>query len=600
MANHPLFSDDEASRAASLRVFAYLRSRHGRFRLGRLYAALDEAQGSLNILKLDPWDGKILAPHATAFLRADRRVLGWFVGGQKMETLKTKDDVEELHQLLGLAVTEKYLSKRKRPRHRERPLAVYDGIERDLRAIMDRMVQLGQATEADADFVNDLLVDNPLYGDGLEESLKILETALGEYEDLVPRVADGDVEIPRAVEERAIAKAAFLRLRAKELDEIAEANGLLDLSTREALATALADKFATNHDAVAKLVLREEDGNPEFGLVTRLIPLDRIPDLTEAKRGLEAFVGRYFETRVAQWFVFRDVAVDAAGETVRIKGRIRGYTVRPAEVSGDARLNANPHRDDVTLTLRRGIPWAETDAPRSSDLFAVRALLRRAEIARPLGVVPEPAPMGDERYASWSARTLWMLELLQSELSVDPFEVTNVVMVNFERPKAKKSREAEEGDEEVEPESTNDRPDVQAVRLRGILLIDHPEVCSLVTRGRHMFEVQLQFRYWTDRGRGYNKLVTARIAWAGDHLSIMTGPDAQGELVPDVHRRLVKIARDAAGRGIDRNAMRLLLRRIERNAKAAETDKLDPVLGVGVQDSEDDDGGVPQVGTGQL
>jgi hypothetical protein len=361
----------------------------------------------------------------------------------------------------------------------------------------------------------------------------------------------------------------------------------MDLPTREALAEALARRFKDEHDKVARLVLRQEEGDPEYGLITRLVPLDRVPDLHQAEKDLAPLVGRYFETRVAQWFVFLNVTHDN-GELV-VKGRVRGYSVRPAEVGNVAKLNASPHKDDVTIRLRHGMPWAETDARRPSDLNAVRAVLRRADVAKPLEAPSSPAAIEEDPYSRWDPRTLWMLEFMQRELSTDPFAVHNVLMVDFERP----SRG------EIVPA---DRPSVQAVRLRGSQLQDHPEVCSLITRQRHMLEIQIQLRYWTNRSTGTSLLLGARVTWAGNHLAVMTG-DVDGHLSLDIHRRLVRAVRDAAGRDVDIDWLRLLLRRIERNAGMGESDQLDPVLQTteGMTDGDrpgsgDSDGGMSKAG----
>ncbi len=559
---HPLFgSDDEINEADALMVFAYLRTLEGRFRLKRLFLALDGGQDSLSILKLDPWDGRLLAALANSFMRGDRKVLGWFMA-RKPTGFKTTADVDRLHELLGKAVSEKFLTARKKPKDRERPLAVYDGIEQNLVAILDEMRKMGQLTEREASFAKELAVENEQYGDGLETAKRLLEDAIGDYESLVPAVASGASEIPSEVQGKAIAKAAFLRLRADDLAEIAEGEGLVDLTTRDALAEALASRFKNEHDKVARLVLRQEDGDPEYGLVTRLVPLDHAPDLSQAAKELSPLVGRYFETRVAQWFVF--LGVEPGGSELLIKGRVLGYSVRPAEVADAAKLNASPHRDDVTVRLRKGIPWAETDARRPGDLSAVRAVLRRADIAKPLEAVPSPAPIDEPPYAAWDPRTLWMLELMQRELSTDPFSVHNVLMVDFERPLR---------GEQV----PLDRPSVQAIRLRGSQLQDHPEVCSLITRQRHMLDIQIQLRYWANKQAGTSLLPGIRVTWAGNHVAVMTG-DVDGHLSVELHRSLVNAVRDAVGRDVDIDRLRLLLRRIERNAGMGEADQLDPVL----------------------
>jgi hypothetical protein len=110
-------------------------------------------------------------------------------------------------------------------------------------------------------------------------ALALIDDAIGTYESLVPKTRHD--EVPKAVERRSIAKAAFLRLAVEDLEAQVQEEGI--------------------------------EG-----------------DLR----------GRYIETKTASFFIFGDVT--RSGNTLRARGRVRSFTVNTAEAGGRAQLNFKP------------------------------------------------------------------------------------------------------------------------------------------------------------------------------------------------------------------------------------------------------------------
>ena len=133
------------------------------------------------------------------------------------------------------------------------------------------------------------------------------------------------------------------------------------------MATELAKRYRDDLTKVAELVVRRQDGDPEYGLVTRLIPLKEPPDLKAVDEALGPLRGRYFEIRTANFFIFGQSVMTT--NRLVIKGTVRSFTVNPAEAAGGAHINPRPHKQAVEITLRHG------DARPRSTLRAVPVIL---------------------------------------------------------------------------------------------------------------------------------------------------------------------------------------------------------------------------------
>lgn len=206
------------------------------------------------------------------------------------------------------------------------------------------MVIAGKEMSAIKVSEREMAVDLPAMPDPFDLGRALLDDALGAYESLIPETDDDD-GVPSPVERRAIAKAAFLHLTFEDLQRQSDEEGFTDVKTRLAAAELLAEKYADAWEKVAEIVLRREKGDPEFGLITRLLPLEGSPNLDGAQQALNALRGRFYEPRVAAFFLFDEV--ERLGPVLKISGRIRSWAVSPSEAGGEARLNTRAFKDAV-------------------------------------------------------------------------------------------------------------------------------------------------------------------------------------------------------------------------------------------------------------
>jgi hypothetical protein len=382
----------------------------------------------------------------------------------------------------------------------------------------------------------------------------LIEEVAGSYESLVPET-EGDDEIPEAVQRHALAKAAFLRLSVDDLAELSASEGHDDLPNKSAMAEVLSEKYADDLDTVAEIVLRREEGDPDYGLVTRLIPLRQAPDIDAAETAFRALRGHYIEQRVALFFAFGDV--ERSASVLRMSGKVRSFTVNPAEAGGKTRLNARPHTDEVTITLRTGQPWAEVNARRASDLNVVRSVLRRSGEVQPAAEVAKSDPLSREPYDLWDPRTLWMLDFLRRDLQSDELRLDDTLMANFVTPEKPRNAEDEPQDER--------RPNVESVRLRGRQLHEHPEACARIASGAQLRDMEIRVRKAINLAQGTSKLVRFRLSWEVNHLAVFSGSD-EHNVDADLHREIVRLVRDAAPRQLDEDSLLFMLRQIEKRA----------------------------------
>jgi hypothetical protein len=393
----------------------------------------------------------------------------------------------------------------------------------------------------------------------------LIEGAIGRYESLLPETQDDGV--PNRVELRAIAKAAFLRLGVEDLSVEVASEGLRgELPTKDAMAQALAEKHADDLDKVAEIVLRRTEGNPDFGYVTRIVPLKEPPGLDAAYDALSSLRGHYLEARTAAFFIFGDVR--RSGDVVTATGRVRSFTVNPAEAGGQPKLNFKPFNDEIRVTLRKAQPWAEINARRTGDLSMMRAVLRRTGAIDPAAVVPVPDRLATQPYDAWDPRTVWILDFLRSELRSKELRLDNTLVAHFVSPDAARRTTVAEGED---PER---RPAVEAVRLFGTQLHKHPEACTLIADGARLRDLEVRVRHTYDLGRGFNRLARFRLSWDDDHLAVLTGTiDEQLDLA--VHQLVVGLVRRAASRQIDQAGMKFTLAQIVRRAAKGEVDEED-------------------------
>jgi hypothetical protein len=553
---------EERDTAEALGADVYLRTK--RFKVLKeehIFPALDGAVAALKSLKFpDPYNGHILAASAAVIIRNDTKALGE-MRQKKIAALMEGDKAkrEELFLHIGLLISEKYLAARKGKVPAESLIATADSILGRLGDVFEQMAKYGkemsQVKVRESEEAYELTKDIPDAGNIAEA---LIGRVIGSYESLVPPT-DPDGDLPTDVEHKAVAKAAFLRLGVGDLAELVAEQGIQDVPTKAAMAKALADKFKDDLDEVARLTLRETEGDPAFGLVTRLLPLSSQPDIKEAQIAFQALRSHYFEVRPAVFFVFGDVTLSADNRFLTVKGSIRSFTVNPVEVGGEANLNSRPRKDSIVIKLQEGERWATVTARRASDLTHIGAVLRRSGEVSTSGAVSAPAPLPTAPYSTWDSRSLWMLELFRRDLQADALKLQDTLMANFDSSK---------GSDLQDEDDDGEKPRLASVKLKGRQLQDHPEVCARIVGRAHLRDVEFRLRKVTDQKKGFSTLTLIRLAWERDHLAIMTGADGD-TLDTELHRRLVRLARDAVDRPLSTELIPML-ERIETRSK--ETD----------------------------
>lgn len=551
--------EDERDRAKAIGADSYLRSK--RYRLlheKHIFKALDASVESMAKLKFpNPYEGRILGALASVLLRHDRRAIG-YLRKRKIKALDDDGDRGELFKLAGLLVAEQYLSSRKDGIPAETTLTPPTVLLDGLSDMFEQMAVAGEAMQDVEAGGDDLLVTIGDPDDTASIARALIEGVIGTYESLVPEAEEGDSAIPDPVQRRSLAKAAFLRLGVDDLGDLAASEGHEGLPTKDAMARALSEQYQDDLEKVAKLVLRKERGDPDFGLVTRLVPLNRSVDLGAVRSAFLALQGRYFEPRTALFFIFGDVS-EQSDQVVRASGRIRSFLVNPAEAGGKTQLNFRPYTEDVGMVLRSGEAWAEVRTRRASDLRVVRTVLRRTGEVDPAGAVPMPTALQRAPYSSWDPRTLWMLDFLRRDLQAGDLHLDNTLMANFVSPEAQSQDESD-----GVPSGDSRRPAVDSVRLKGTQLHEHPEACARIVGRAHLRDIEVRVRR-TDSRSGYSKLVRMRLSWEDDHLAVLSGADGDNEDAA-IHRELVGLVRRAGQRDLNEDNLLFMLRGIERRA----------------------------------
>lgn len=285
--------------------------------------------------------------------------------------------------------------------------------------------------------------------------------------------------------------------------------------------------------------------------------MHEVPDLDALAATIESFQGRYFEVRTANFFIFGPATRTAA--ELSITGKVRTFTVNPAEAAGKAHLNPKPHTQQVTIKLRDGERWADIEATRrASDLGLVRAVLRRTGEVEPSSELWKPSKLKKEPFNLWDRRTLWMLDFIRRDLQANELKLDNMLMAHFVAP---------ENEEAIADDRT---PNVEAVRLFGTQLHAHPEACARIADAAQLRDIEVRLRNVYDLGQGFSKLIRFRISWERDHLAVLSGADSDGRYDQSLHDTVVGLVRAAGRREIDADGLELTLKRIARIAAGDE------------------------------
>jgi hypothetical protein len=213
------------------------------------------------------------------------------------------------------------------------------------------------------------------------------------------------------------------------------------------------------------------------------------------------------------------------------------------------------------------------------DLGIIRSVLRRTGEVGPSAAVTPPDALTTAPYSAWDPRSLWMLDFMRRDLRDPSFALETVLMAHFLAPKA-----GEPEPEEDEHRQRSRRPSLDAVRLFGYQLQEHPEACQRIVNKARLRDLELRIRNTYDREHNFSKLMRFRLSWDDDHLAVLSGVTADGHTDEDLHNQMVRRVREAAARQLDEQAMQFTLRQIERRAVAADVGDDDP----SVLDDEDE------------
>jgi hypothetical protein len=574
----------ERNRANTVGSTVYLKS--GRYKVLRephFFAALDAAVATMKALDVpNAYDGRILGAFARLILAQDPKAIG-VLHKRNVAAVRDPDELDELLTLSGILIAEQYLEAHHEDIPAEPPLGTAGRLIDALDGLFEEMRQRGKDMAATDVVADELAITRPGLDDPVSVARALIDDAALVYESVIPATDDGG--IPEDVERRSISKAAFLKLTAAELAELAAEEGdiatVAGLPSKREIATVLADRHGQDLEQVARMVINQTEGDPSFGLVTRLMPLREAPDLDAAARALRALRTRYFEPRLAVFFIFGDVT--RTGGTLRASGRLRSFTVNPQEAAGTVEIGMKPSTHDVTVTLRDGDRWAEIDTRRSSDLHVMATVLRRTGQILPAAAVPIPDAYPDEPYSEWDPRTLWVLDFLRRDLQAPELKLDDTLMANFlTAQNAQPSDEVDDDDDGVE-EGARRVPNLQAVRLLGTQLHEHPEACSRIASCAHLRDIEVRLRKVTDRAQNLSQLVKVRLSWEVDHLAVLSGSSTDGTFDGGVHAQVVKLVRGAADRQLGALGLRSMLDEVQRRA----SDGVIPQDGSSVLDEHD-------------
>jgi hypothetical protein len=153
-----------------------------------------------------------------------------------------------------------------------------------------------------------------------------------------------------------------------------------------------------------------------------------------------------------------------------------------------------------------------------------------------------------------------MLDLFRQDLQAETLRLENTLMANFDSSKG------------TEPQGDGDeaKPTLDSVKLRGMQLQDHPEVCARIVNRAHLKDVEFKLRKVTDLQKNFSTLTRVRLAWERDHIAVLTGADGDAFDV-ELHQRLVRLVRDAVARPLSTELIPIL-KRIEVRAKESDVD----------------------------
>jgi hypothetical protein len=395
----------------------------------------------------------------------------------------------------------------------------------------------------------------------LEEEMIIL-TPLGE-----------DLGIPESERDREVAKRALVRLRTRELRNLAREQGVVETGTAERVAERIAAKHTGDEAEIAKLVLGHEEETPENGYATRLVALHEPPDLARTATLLEPTQDSYVRIGVARWFVFNHIRHVA--NHLRVEGVYRYYQVAPKVEYEKYGLASQPRDADVEVTLRDGSTWMEVQASIGRDTRALAIALQKTGGIRPRATLPIDLTVPEGPMFAFDHRTVFMLCLLNGDLADNTVRMLNVNVAHFH----------EAGEQSENPR----KPRVRSVRIGGQHLPSSRQACELIVAGQALLSFSGLIR--VTLGPGEQIHCPFRADLADDHASIFTGITASNgeQTTQRVHELLVgRICKGLERTDVPPTTLALAPKIIDR-AKGEDPEEADIVAPSNGEDTADGD-----------
>jgi hypothetical protein len=524
-------TDAERQLKASMHVDSWLRSRKFARVEDEYYAALDDAAKAITARAEDgQLDPQILKRICAALVSGDGYTKNWFATQlHRTQQLRTEKGWQTLCRVVGGAIVERYLRLDRDITVSASAVVTQEELVDEVMACLAIIQERAQRIEGIASAAGEAI----LRGVDLQEitdSMQSEITALLADEVLVALPTQGALDIPRRERETEISKRALLNLRLGDLKQIARERGLPVSGRIEKVAERIARDVGIDRTEIARTIIMHEKPRPERGIITRLIPLDGPPSLSDVEASVSPYVGRFVRIGVARWLVISEVLAD--NDRLDLNAHLRYYHVEPKVEDETYTLLDQPRRSDLRLRLRPGSRWVEVTVKKSSDAGGVENALRTVARLSPYGaltIVGNPPP---GEMVGWDIRTVFMLNFLSHHLPDNNHHVANMMMASFESDVAEERAVS-----------------VTSVRLHGQQLISSRSACELVVAGRGLLSAALLLRVQLNRDE--DSFFNIRIDVGEKSATVSTALTGQPEnIINSVHSTVISRLRRALDSGI--------------------------------------------------
>jgi hypothetical protein len=564
----------------------WMRKRQYRRQKQSYFQALDDQVDMLAKFGFnDPLDGTTLRELLTVLISKDG-TFGAFFHDLGALDLQTQDGWKRLYNVCAGRIVEKYLEQRTAPAPQGPGYLLSEALAPSISELLDLAVTAGKLSEEEGKAAGeDFLVPPGGKPEVLEDARAALEELLATDINLAVETGDGDEEdIPKRERDSEINKSALVRLRMRDLRDIAEEEDLPLLRTKEALAGAIVRKYNADRSAIAGLVLSKLGDNPEAGHSTHLIPLAELPELDTARSRLLDLRGHYLRLQVAHWLVFTDSTGDA--NIVRFGGELRYYDVAAQREGGEAEIAARQRRAAVEVRLRAGVPWAEVDGRNLTEIRRMRTVFGRALGVSTKTSLPLVMPVLDGVAGTLDRHTLLMLRILETGIRDEFIDYASFTAAEFGKAQADVT--------EADPM----KPSVRQVKLAGQHILSSTDACRLIaSEGQRMATVEFRARY-RENLKGKSHFSNVKISLSPDQATIMTSYGGDPTTSRRLHDEIVKRLRKSLDRGVNDAAeldgiVSQVVARAGETGEVETADILPPAGGDEIQAREATDGASP-------